>query len=65
MEPLSDPSNDREMKDILPPPHKPISDDLLYPNKGNIAFVVELSDGGCSFKHAKLGIAKDSLVQGR
>jgi hypothetical protein len=33
MEPLLDPVNDRAMKDIIPPPHKPLSDDLLYPNK--------------------------------
>ncbi len=35
MEPLLDPQEDREMKDIVPPPHKPLSDELLYPNKGN------------------------------
>jgi len=33
MEPLLDPDNDRVMKDIVPPPHKPISDEVLYPNK--------------------------------
>jgi hypothetical protein len=33
MEPLLDPNSDRVMKDIIPPPHKPIADDLLYPNK--------------------------------
>ena len=33
MEPLLDPVNDRVMWDIIPPPHKPISDELLYPNK--------------------------------
>ena len=33
MEPLLDPDNDRMMKDIIPPPHKPIADDVLYPNK--------------------------------
>ena len=33
MEPLLDPVGDRVMKDIVPPPHKPISDELLYPNK--------------------------------
>ena len=33
MEPLLDPENDRVMKDIVPPPHKPIADELLYPNK--------------------------------
>ena len=33
MEPLCDPDNDRVMKDIVPPPHRPLADDLLYPNK--------------------------------
>lgn len=33
MEPLADPDNDRAMKDIVPPPHKPLSEELLYPNK--------------------------------
>lgn len=36
MEPLRDPENDRVMKDIIPPPHKPLSHELLYPNKGKI-----------------------------
>lgn len=35
MEPLLDPDNDRAMKDIIPPPHKPISDEVLYPIKSN------------------------------
>ena len=33
MEPLSDPNEDRVMKDIMPPPHCPLTDELLYPNK--------------------------------
>ena len=33
MEPLSDPDGDRAMKDIVPPPHRPLAEDLLYPNK--------------------------------
>lgn len=33
MEPLADPENDRAIKEIIPPPHRPINDDLLYPNK--------------------------------
>jgi hypothetical protein len=37
MEPLLDPLEDRIMKDIVPPPHKPISDELLYPNKCSIS----------------------------
>jgi hypothetical protein len=36
MEPLADPENDRAIKEIIPPPHRPISDDLLYPNKCTI-----------------------------
>ena len=33
MEPLADPDQDRAMKDIVPPPHRPLSEELLYPNK--------------------------------
>ena len=32
---MLDPLEDREIKDIIPPPHRPLSDELLYPNKGN------------------------------
>ena len=38
MEPLCDPESDRAMKDIIPPPHRPLSDDLLYPNKCTIYY---------------------------
>ena len=34
MEPLLDPVGDRAMKDIIPPPHKHLANDLLYPDKG-------------------------------
>ena len=30
MDPLLDPLSDRVMKDIIPPPHRPISDEILY-----------------------------------
>ena len=33
MEPLPDPLDDRVMKDVLPPPQKPLSKALLYPKK--------------------------------
>ena len=33
MEPLSDPEGDRAMKDIIPPPHRHITTELLYPDK--------------------------------
>lgn len=33
MEPLKDAAEDRAIKDVQAPPHKPLSDDLLYPNK--------------------------------
>ncbi len=39
MDPLPDPLEDRQMKDIIPPPHMPLSDDLLYPNKRNILYL--------------------------
>ncbi|ETW37273.1 hypothetical protein PFTANZ_02044 [Plasmodium falciparum Tanzania (2000708)] len=32
MEPLPDPKNDRQVKDVEPPPAKPLSLELLYPN---------------------------------
>lgn len=35
MEPLLDAENDRVMRDIQPPPHRPLSDELLYPVKGS------------------------------
>lgn len=35
MEPLPDPLGDREKKDILPPPQKPISTELLYVKKSS------------------------------
>ena len=34
MESLLDATDDRAVKDIIPPPHRPLSDELLYPNKG-------------------------------
>lgn len=40
MEPLLDSNSDRVMKEILPPPHRPISDDLLYPIKGKKSSIV-------------------------
>lgn len=40
MEPLADPENDRAIKEIIPPPHRPISDDLLYPVKCTYYIVI-------------------------
>lgn len=34
MEPLPDPLDDRVMKDVLPPPHKPLARNLLFPKNG-------------------------------
>ncbi len=36
MEPLPDPLDDRVMKEVLPPPQKPLSKALLYPKKSNL-----------------------------
>lgn len=33
MDSLLDPVGDRVMKDIIPPPHRPLTDEQLYPNK--------------------------------
>lgn len=35
MEPLKDAVDDRMIKDIVPPPHRPLTDELLYPTKCN------------------------------
>jgi serine/threonine-protein phosphatase 2B catalytic subunit len=40
MEPLLDPVGDRVMKDIIPPPHRPLSDEQLYPNKSKKSVIV-------------------------
>lgn len=36
MEPLLDPRSDRMVKDIKPPPHRPLKQELLYPGKSQI-----------------------------
>jgi serine/threonine-protein phosphatase 2B catalytic subunit len=32
------------MKDIMPPPHRPLNDELLYPNKSNRNICKEVID---------------------
>jgi serine/threonine-protein phosphatase 2B catalytic subunit len=32
MEPLNDPCNDRPVKTVKPPPHRPLSNALMYPD---------------------------------
>ena len=34
MEPLLNPKNDRQVPNLLPPPHRPLSRSLLFPNSG-------------------------------
>ncbi len=34
MEPLLDPCNDRVMKNVKAPPHRPLNPQLMYPNPG-------------------------------
>jgi hypothetical protein len=53
MEPLSDPDGDRAMKDIIPPPHKPITTDLLYPDKSKKTHSISYKQH--RFQQAKLG----------
>ena len=36
MEPLSDPCNDRFLKETIPPPHLPLDHNLLFTKTGNI-----------------------------
>ena len=33
MQPLLDPLNDRIIKQVKPPPHKPLNTELFYPEK--------------------------------
>lgn len=33
MDPLKDPSNDRQVKTLKPPPHRPLSRNLMFPDK--------------------------------
>lgn len=33
MEPLKDPKNDRQIKQVKPPPHRPLDKNLMFPNK--------------------------------
>lgn len=35
MELLNDPVGDRPMKDVKPPPHRPLSPELMYPDPRN------------------------------
>lgn len=36
MDPLVDPYNDRVVKNINPPPHKPLNPALMYPDPSNL-----------------------------
>ena len=33
MDPLKDPANDRAVKTLKPPPHKPLAKNLMFPDK--------------------------------
>jgi len=35
MEPLSDPLKDRVVKKVKAPPHRPLTDALMFPKKGS------------------------------
>jgi hypothetical protein len=63
MEPLLDPEGDRVMKDIIPPPHRPLADDLLYPNKGTLIIRSHLLF--FSIQCSKLGAVEVTPLQGR
>ena len=41
MEALSDPYNDRVMKTVKPPPHRPLSHNLMYPDPGILLFLMK------------------------
>ena len=40
MESLIDAVDDRAIKDVAAPPHRPLTDDLLYPNKCTVHFIL-------------------------
>ena len=66
MEPLLDPRKDRQVPDITPPPHKPLREDLLYPNKNGIpnwkALREHLSKEGRLMKKHLLKIIGDATT---
>ena len=35
MKPLSDPFNDRQVNEVKAPPHKPLLEELMFPNTDN------------------------------
>ena len=35
MDPLLDPVKDRRVKKVKPPPHRPLSEKLMFPKKGS------------------------------
>jgi len=39
MKPLSDPKNDRVVKSVKPPPHKPLSSELLWDNNSDPSII--------------------------
>jgi len=38
MEPLADPFGDRVVNDYPPPPIKPLSEEIMFPNSGKYSF---------------------------
>jgi serine/threonine-protein phosphatase 2B catalytic subunit len=49
MDPLKDPKNDRKVKSVKPPPHKPLDTAMLFPgNKGKLKIIQEFPIGHCS-----------------
>ena len=41
MEPLVDAKNDRVVKTVKPPPHKPLARNLMYPDKNKSTLLFE------------------------
>ncbi|CAG9324134.1 PPP3CA_9 [Blepharisma stoltei] len=53
MEPLPDPLGDRVVKSLPTPPHKPLSEDLLFPNASNIP----------NLENLKLHLSKEGRIK--
>jgi serine/threonine-protein phosphatase 2B catalytic subunit len=62
MEGLNDPLNDRFMKDIVPPPHKPLSEEILYINKCILILKFTIETNAPNWESLKSHLYKEGRV---
>ncbi len=62
MEPLSDPLADRQLKDLMPPPHQPLAEHLLYPNKGTLPVANSAATSAPNWELLKTHLHKEGKV---